>query len=134
MASPDVFAAFTDALLMAGSASRKYPRRRFRGGREHPTLALMQVLLRYRWGHDGARQQKIVRAPSRDKATATALLDNLVRRDFMARRSNRVVLRPKGHALAQQGKPLVQEPFEVAGQGLAPDQVRPSLAMLIKTT
>lgn len=140
MAAPDLFAAFMDVLPLAGSAFRAYLRRRFRECRLDLTLEMMQVL-HYLWGHDGASQQEIARAANRDKATVTAMLDNLVRRDLVERRAdsqdrrtNRVLLTPKGHALEHQVKPLVQEMFEVAGQGLALDQLRTSLVVLAKIT
>ncbi len=140
MASPDLFVAFMDALPLAGSAFRAYLRRRFRDYHLDLTLEMMQVL-HYLWGHDGVSQQEIARAANRDKATMTAMLDNLVRRDLVERRAdshdrrtNRVVLTPKGQALEQQVQPLVQEMFEIAGLGLAPNQLRTCLDVLEKIT
>ena len=140
MTSPDSFVAFLDALPLAGSAFRAYLRRRFREYRLDLTLEMTQVL-HYLWQHDGASQQEIACAANRDKATMTAMLDNLVRRDLVERRAdshdrrtNRVVLTPKGQALERQVKPLMQEMFAVAGQDLAPDQLRTGLAVLTKIT
>ncbi|MFD1872708.1 MarR family winged helix-turn-helix transcriptional regulator [Hymenobacter bucti] len=140
MAPSDLFATFMDAVPLTGSAFRAYLRRRFRDYHLDLTLEMMQVL-HYLWGHDGVSQQEIARAANRDKATMTAMLDNLVRRDLVERRAdlhdrrtNRVVLTPKGQALEQQVKPLVAEMFGVAGQGVAPDQLRTCLDVLTKIT
>jgi DNA-binding MarR family transcriptional regulator len=140
MASSDSFVAFMDALPLAGSAFRAYLRRRFREYRLDLTME-MTLVLNYLWQHDGASQQEIAGAANRDKATMTSMLDNLVRRDLVERRTdthdrrtNRVVLTPKGLALEQQVKPLLQEMYAVAGEGLAPGQLRASLAVLAKIT
>jgi DNA-binding MarR family transcriptional regulator len=140
MAPSDIFAAFMDAVPLSGSAFRAYLRRRFRDYRLDLTLEMVQVL-HYLWGHDGVSQQEIARAANRDKATMTAMLDNLVRRDLVERRAdshdrrtNRVVLTPKGQALEQQVKPLVEEMFGVAGQGVTPDQLHTCLTVLKKIT
>jgi DNA-binding MarR family transcriptional regulator len=129
-----------DAVPLTGSAFRAYLRRRFRDYRIDLTLEMVQVL-HYLWGRDGVSQQEIARAANRDKATMTAMLDNLVRRDLVERRAdlhdrrtNRVVLTPKGQALEQQVRPLVQEMLEAAGQGVAPDQLRTCLAVLATIT
>jgi len=129
-----------DAVPLAGSAFRAYLRRRFRDYRLDLTLEMVQVL-RYLWGRDGVSQQDIARAANRDKATMTAMLDNLVRRglverraDSHDRRTNRVVLTPEGQALEQQVKPLIAEMYGVAGQGVAPDQLRTCLEVLAKIT
>lgn len=140
MPSPDLFVAFMDALPQAGSAFRAYLRRRFREARLDLTLE-MTLVLDYLWRHNGASQQDIARAANRDKATMTAMLDNLARRDLVERRAdshdrrtNRVLLTPKGQALEQQVRPLVAEMFGAAGRGVAPDQLRTCLEVLTKIT
>jgi len=74
MTSPDPFAAFLDALPLAGRALRACLRRRFREYRLDLTLEMTQVL-HYLWQHDGASQQQITCAA------------NFVRRDLVERRA-----------------------------------------------
>jgi DNA-binding MarR family transcriptional regulator len=136
VATPESLAAFTEAIMLTGSAFRCYLRQRFKECRLDLTTEMIQVL-RYLWGHDCVNQQEIANAVNRDKASLTAMLDNLVRRDLVTRcedsedrRNKRIVLTPKGRALEQQVTPLIREMYELAGQHLIPQQLEAGIALL----
>lgn len=140
MTTPDSFTAFTAAVALTGSALRAYLRQRFKECQLDLTTEMAQVL-HYLWRHDGVNQQQIANAVSRDKASLTAMLDNLVRRELVQRaedshdrRHKRIVLTTKGWALEQQVMPLVQELYEVASQNLPAAQLQASLAVLDQIT
>lgn len=132
--------AFTEAVALTGSALRAYLRQRLKDCQLDLTTEMTQVL-HYLWRHDGVNQQQIANAVSRDKASLTALLDNLVRRELVQRtedsqdrRHKRIVLTTKGQALEKQVMPLVQELYEVASQHLPAQQLQASLAVLGQIT
>jgi DNA-binding MarR family transcriptional regulator len=129
-------AAFTEAIMLTGSAFRCYLRQRFKECSLDLTTEMMQVL-RYLWCHDHVNQQEIADAVNRDKASLTAMLDNLVRRELVTRcedshdrRSKRIVLTTKGRALEQEIEPIIHEMYVLAGQNILPQQVEASLALL----
>jgi DNA-binding MarR family transcriptional regulator len=140
MPSLDLFTAFVDAFPLTGSAVRAYLRQRYKECSLDVTTEMMQVM-HYLWRHDGVNQQEIANAVNRDKASLTAMLDNMVRRelverqaDHQDRRNKLIVLTAKGRALEQQVLPLVQQLYEVASQGLSEDGLRASLAVLAQIT
>jgi len=140
MPSLDLFAAFVDAYPPAGSAVRAYLRQRYKDCSLNVTTEMMQVM-HYLWRHDGVNQQEIANAVNRDKASLTAMLDNLVRRELVERRADHqdrrnklIVLTAKGRALEQQVLPLMQQMYEVASRGLSEDGLRASLAVLTQIT
>lgn len=140
MASSESFADLAAALALAGNAFRSYLRQRFKECRLALTAEMGQVL-HYRWGHSGANQQQIANAVNRDKASLTAMLDNLVRRELVARqednsdrRNKRIVLTAKGQALEQQVMPLVREMYAVAAQALPEQHLPAGLTMLAQIT
>jgi DNA-binding MarR family transcriptional regulator len=140
VATPESLAAFTEAIMLTGSAFRCYLRQRFKECRLDLTTEMMQVL-HYLWRHDHVNQQEIANAVNRDKASLTAMLDNLARRELVTRcedsqdrRNKRIVLTTKGRALEHQVMPLVQEMYETAGQHLPPQQLAASLAVLDQMT
>lgn len=134
--TPESLAAFTEAIMLTGSAFRCYLRQRFKECSLDLTTEMMQVL-RYLWRHDYVNQQQIADAVNRDKASLTAMLDNMVRRELVTRcadnhdrRSKRIVLTPKGRALEQEVMPLIRDMYELAGQSVLPQQVEASIALL----
>ncbi len=136
MASYESFVVFADALARASGAFRTYIRQRFKECSLDLTAEMMQVM-RYLWANDGVNQQEIANAVNRDKASLTSMLDNLVRRELVARcedsqdrRNKRIVLTAKGRALEQQIVPLIQEMYNAAGQALSEQQLRESSAVL----
>ena len=136
VATPESLAAFTEAIMLTGSAFRCYLRQRFKECSLDLTTEMMQVL-RYLWRHDCVNQQEIANAVDRDKASLTAMLDNLVRRELVTRcedhqdrRSKRIVLTPKGRALEQEITPLIREMYELAGQHIPPQQLEASMVLL----
>lgn len=140
MASPESFADLAEALALAGNAFRSYLRQRFKECHLDLTAEMVQVL-HYLWSHHCVNQQQIANAVNRDKASLTAMLDNLVRRELVERqedrqdrRNKRIVLTAKGQALEQQVMPLVQEMYAVAGQTLPEQQLHAGLAMLAQIT
>jgi DNA-binding MarR family transcriptional regulator len=140
VATSESLAAFTEAIMLTGTAFRCYLRQRFKECRLDLTTEMMQVL-HYLWRHDHVNQQEIANAVGRDKASLTAMLDNMVRRELVTRcedshdrRNNRIVLTTKGRALEQEVTPLVQEMYEKAGQHLPPQQLEASLAVLDQIT
>jgi DNA-binding MarR family transcriptional regulator len=134
--TPESLAAFTEAIMLTGSEFRCYLRQRFKECSLDLTTEMMQVL-RYLWRQDSVNQQEIANAVNRDKASLTAMLDNLVRRELVTRcedsqdrRSKRIVLTPKGRALEQQVVPIIREMYELAGQHLIPQQLEAGIALL----
>jgi DNA-binding MarR family transcriptional regulator len=136
VATPESLAAFTEAIMLTGSTFRCYLRQRFKECSLDLTTEMMQVL-RYLWRHDCVNQQEIANAVNRDKASLTAMLDNLVRRELVTRcedshdrRSKRIVLTTKGRALEQAVTPLIREMYELAGQHIPSQQLEASMALL----
>ncbi len=140
MPSSDLFAAFIDAFPLTGSAVRAYLRQRYKECSLDVTTEMMQVM-HYLWRRNGVNQQEIANAVNRDKASLTAMVDNLVRRELVERQADRqdrrnklIMLTAKGRALEQQVLPLVQEMYAVASRGLSEDDLRTSLAVLGQLT
>lgn len=140
MPASDSFVAFADTLALTAGAFRSYIRQRLKACSLDLTSE-MALVLRYLWTNDSVNQQEIANAVNRDKASLTSLLDNLVRRDLVERRedsqdrrNNRIVLTTKGRALEHEVLPLVQEVYEVASEGLSPEQLRASIGMLEQIT
>ena len=126
--------------MHTGSAFRCYLRQRFKECDIDLTTEMMQVL-RYLWRHDCVNQQQIADAVNRDKASLTAMLDNMVRRELVTRcedaqdrRSKRIVLTAKGRALEQEVVPLIREMYELAGQCIPPQQLEAGMAVLARLT
>jgi DNA-binding MarR family transcriptional regulator len=137
---PESLAAFSEAIMHTGSAFRCYLRQRFKECDIDLTTEMMQVL-RYLWRHDCVNQQQIADAVNRDKASLTAMLDNMVRRELVTRcedsrdrRNKRIVLTTKGRALEHEVVPIIREMYAIAGKGVLPQQLEAGMAVLALLT
>lgn len=126
--------------MHTGSAFRCYLRQRFKECDIDLTTEMMQVL-RYLWRHDCVNQQQIADAVNRDKASLTAMLDNMVRRELVTRcedsrdrRNKRIVLTTKGRALEHEVVPIIREMYAIAGKGVLPQQLEAGMAVLALLT
>lgn len=140
MPTTDEFTVFIDALGVALNAFRDSFRQHFKEAGINLTGEMLQVM-RYLWIHDGVNQQEIANAVSRDKATLTSMIDNLVRRglvtrceDSQDRRNKRIVLTPKGRALEQEIAPTLATIYAKASQQLTSSQLYASAAVLDQMT
>jgi DNA-binding MarR family transcriptional regulator len=138
MPSHESFVAFVDALSLATSGFRTFIRQQFKEHGINLTSEMMLVL-RYLWTHDGVNQQEIANAVSKDKASLTSMIDNLVQRELVERqadpqdrRNKRVVLTAKGWALEKEVTPMIDAMYEAAGAGLSSQQLRDSTALLLQ--
>lgn len=126
--------------MHTGGAFRCYLRQRFKECDIDLTTEMMQVL-RYLWRHDCVNQQQIADAVNRDKASLTAMLDNMVRRELVTRcedsrdrRNKRIVLTTKGRALEHEVVPIIREMYAIAGRGVLPQQLEAGMAVLALLT
>ena len=126
--------------MLTGSAFRCYLRQRFKECDIDLTTEMMQVL-RYLWRHDCVNQQQIADAVNRDKASLTAMLDNMVRRELVTRgedprdrRNKRIVLTARGRALEHEVVPIIREMYAIAGQGVPTQQLEAGMAVLAQLT
>lgn len=138
--SPESLAAFSEAIMLTGSAFRCYLRQRFKECNIDLTTEMMQVL-RYLWRHDCVNQQQIADAVNRDKASLTSMLDNMVRRELVTRgedsqdrRNKRIVLTDKGRALEHEVVPIIREMYALAGRGIPCQQLEAGMAVLAQLT
>jgi DNA-binding MarR family transcriptional regulator len=136
MPTSDELTAFIDALGGALMAFRDALRQLLKAAGTDLTSEMLPVM-RYLWAHDGANQQEIANAVGRDKATLTAMIDNLVRRELVTRcedsqdrRSKRIVLTAKGLELEQRIAPAFDAMITQAGRHVTTSQLRASAAVL----
>ncbi|GEO03987.1 MarR family transcriptional regulator [Adhaeribacter aerolatus] len=111
-------------------------RQKFKENNIDLTSEMMQVMVQL-WKKDGINQQEIANATVKDKASLTYLIDNLVRRDLVARtedendrRNKLIFLTEEGHKLKKKVEPWIEEMYTLAGKNLTAEIVGKGITLL----
>src|SRR6476661_5200847 len=119
----EIFTDFTKALSKAQTKFKAFLRAKFKEQQVDITFEMLQILLRL-WEQDRINQQELANFTFKDKASLTYLIDNLSKRNLVARvedandrRNKLIVLKPEGARLKHIVMPMIEEMYSVAGIG-----------------
>ncbi|MBS4766370.1 MarR family transcriptional regulator [Alistipes sp. kh20] len=109
-------------IIRTRRAFRQTVQRMLRSHNVEMTFEMLQVMYRL-WEQQGISQQQLAQLTSKDKASLTNLINNLVRKGWVARRENAadrrsrlIFLTATGRALAGIVKPILKGIYERAGE------------------
>ena len=100
---------------MAATAIARRMQKNFRNSGVEITTEQWSILY-HLWKEDGINQQQLCERTFRDKPSITSLIDNLVKLDLVARKSNKDDKRVNFIFLTTAGKALQDQTVEIANQ------------------
>lgn len=100
---------------MAATAIARRMQKNFRNSGVEITTEQWSILY-HLWKEDGINQQQLCERTFRDKPSITRLIDNLVKLDLVARKSNKDDKRVNFIFLTTAGKALQDQTVEIANQ------------------
>jgi DNA-binding MarR family transcriptional regulator len=134
----EIFIEFSKSISRTQLKLKAFLRGKFKEHNVDITFEMLQILLRL-WENDHINQQELANLTFKDKASLTLLIDNLSKRNLVARtedasdrRNKLVVLKPEGVKLKNQVMPLIEEMYSMAGMGIATEALRNGIEIFKK--
>ena len=134
----EIFTEFTKSVSRAQIKFKSFLRGKFREHNVDITFEMLQILLRL-WEQDRINQQELANFTFKDKASLTYLIDNLSKRNLVARmedasdrRNKLIVLKPEGAKLKSIVMPMIEEMYTVAGNGITVEQMKNGIEIFQK--